>query len=626
MPQPTDYAVLFSGGSNQSSNHSRYYLSLKKNYELLLERGVPAENIIIAFAEGVKDPKVGLSKVFDTHVQLDEYDFFIETGINDFTRDFNISNNINFEDKFNNLFRILSSPENGESLASGGDRPSSNGRSTSYAYYSFDNEQSADAFRQSVDAAASKVNNLASQSNIVVNTKFSKDAKIPSRYILDIDAYSKSDFSFATDKKTTVIEATKDALQTAVGGLNNSSKDTLYEKIGKNDSLYVWTFDHGSHPHAGAEALVSKEFEGVNSASLVTWDSTAITSQEFANIFRGVTENAGMSTYAFAQCFAGGLLEALSIDPLLANSNKWFGMSATNQYEVSNASYFAEGIAKGLKDGADTGNELFSVASNSYEQAKVSAVPNSWVDNTGKSQEHPWSHGYDNSGERPIFVNDVALDGRDSQGLRLFDRTSLEIYGSFFASQSTYFIDLTISEDQPLDLFDQLQDQFGDLSDFRFEGYDPSDSGILDYDKDSSSLIYTPLKDFSGQDDILLRFSSKGFFYDLDVDISVESVNDAPIAVDDFVQISSGDSDVLINVNDQPGFLDDTDVDGDALSIASYSAPANGTIEQVGDFLFEYQPNAGFVGSDSFLYVLSDGVAFDVAEVLIDVVDPTLSL
>ena len=41
-------------------------------------------------------------------------------------------------------------------------------------------------------------------------------------------------------------------------------------------------------------------------------------------------------------------------------------------------------------------------------------------------------------------------------------------------------------------------------------------------------------------------------------------------------------------------------------------------------FLFEYQPNAGFVGSDSFLYVLSDGLAFDVAEVVINVVDPTL--
>ena len=79
--------------------------------------------------------------------------------------------------------------------------------------------------------------------------------------------------------------------------------------------------------------------------------------------------------------------------------------------------------------------------------------------------------------------------------------------------------------------------------------------------------------------------------------------------------------DVLINVDDQPGFLDDTDVDGDELSIASYSAPVNGTIEKVGDFLFEYQPNSGFIGSDSFLYVVSDGEAFDVAEVLISVVD-----
>ena len=328
-----------------------------------------------------------------------------------------------------------------------------------------------------------------------------------------------------------------------------------------------------------------------------------------------------MSTYVFAQCFSGGLLEAMSTDSALAESANWFGMSATNQYEVSGDTFFADGIAQGLGKGNNTGKSLFSTAVGSYPEAYkaiVSEEPNSWVDNTGKQQEHPWSYGYSDSGERPIFADDVRLDEVDSQSIKLLDPESL------VDSQFTFSFSLSVSEDQTLDLFGGLKPYFGDLSDLSFEGYSPSMFGTIDYEEKSDSLVYTPLADRYGQDSVVLRFDDGDISFDVKVDIDVASVNDAPMAVDDFVQISSGERDVLIDVDDAPGFLDDTDVDGDELSIASYSAPDNGTIEKVDDFLFEYQPNAGFVGSDSFLYVLSDGEAFDVAEVLINVVDSSL--
>ncbi|GAB1621330.1 hypothetical protein AAOGI_13800 [Agarivorans albus] len=62
----------------------------------------------------------------------------------------------------------------------------------------------------------------------------------------------------------------------------------------------------------------------------------------------------------------------------------------------------------------------------------------------------------------------------------------------------------------------------------------------------------------------------------------------------------------------------DSDADGDALSITSYTQAGNGSVSQVGDSL-NYSPNSGFVGSDSFSYAISDGQASASATVTITV-------
>ena len=51
----------------------------------------------------------------------------------------------------------------------------------------------------------------------------------------------------------------------------------------------------------------------------------------------------------------------------------------------------------------------------------------------------------------------------------------------------------------------------------------------------------------------------------------------------------------------------DTDVDLDTLSIASFTQPANGTLIDNGDGTFTYSPTADFNGADSFSYTVSDG-------------------
>jgi VCBS repeat-containing protein len=107
---------------------------------------------------------------------------------------------------------------------------------------------------------------------------------------------------------------------------------------------------------------------------------------------------------------------------------------------------------------------------------------------------------------------------------------------------------------------------------------------------------------------------------------TIAAVNNPPVAVDDAY---STNEDVTLTVA-APGVLgNDTDADGDALTAALQSGPANGTLTLNGDGSFSYTPNANFNGSDLFTYVANDGAAdSNVATVTItvnDVNDPPVS-
>ena len=76
--------------------------------------------------------------------------------------------------------------------------------------------------------------------------------------------------------------------------------------------------------------------------------------------------------------------------------------------------------------------------------------------------------------------------------------------------------------------------------------------------------------------------------------------NTAPVAVDDSAETLVNTA-ALINV-----LFNDSDADGDALSVVAVSTPANGTVEIVDNQLL-YTPAAGFIGTDTFRYTINDG-------------------
>ncbi|MCB0361362.1 MAG: cadherin-like domain-containing protein [Bdellovibrionales bacterium] len=94
------------------------------------------------------------------------------------------------------------------------------------------------------------------------------------------------------------------------------------------------------------------------------------------------------------------------------------------------------------------------------------------------------------------------------------------------------------------------------------------------------------------------------------------SPNTLPVANDDGPMATAANT--MISVS---ALLNDSDSDGDSISIVSHSASSHGSVVVNGDQL-EYTPDPGFYGSDSFTYTIDDGNSGqDTATVQLIVVD-----
>lgn len=76
--------------------------------------------------------------------------------------------------------------------------------------------------------------------------------------------------------------------------------------------------------------------------------------------------------------------------------------------------------------------------------------------------------------------------------------------------------------------------------------------------------------------------------------------NQSPTAVNDTATVISGNS-VLVNV-----LANDTDPENDTLALVSFTQPTHGAVVRIGNQL-QYTPTAGYTGTDSFTYVMTDG-------------------
>jgi VCBS repeat-containing protein len=134
---------------------------------------------------------------------------------------------------------------------------------------------------------------------------------------------------------------------------------------------------------------------------------------------------------------------------------------------------------------------------------------------------------------------------------------------------------------------------------------DPS-HGLLSLNSDGS-FVYTPDPDYFGGDSFTYTaHDGQAASNVATVNLTVTPVNDAPVAMDDSYSL---DQDTTLVVP-APGVLgNDTDVETDPLTAIPLSDPSHGSMILGADGSFEYTPDAGYVGSDSFTYKANDGAA-----------------
>jgi|GEM_PF-3391861 len=152
--------------------------------------------------------------------------------------------------------------------------------------------------------------------------------------------------------------------------------------------------------------------------------------------------------------------------------------------------------------------------------------------------------------------------------------------------------------------------------DVLFNDTDPS-GGTLSVDEvsqgangtvttDGTSVTYTPNADFNGADNFDYTINDgNGRSDTATVNVTVDPVNDPPVAVNDSASTAEGRA-VTIDVVDN-----DSDIDGDGVTIESVSQGSNGTVSfDAAAGTVTYTPDADFSGQDSFTYTITDTAAW----------------
>jgi PKD repeat protein len=133
-----------------------------------------------------------------------------------------------------------------------------------------------------------------------------------------------------------------------------------------------------------------------------------------------------------------------------------------------------------------------------------------------------------------------------------------------------------------------------------------------------NTITYTPDSGYVGEDTFTYTAFDGEFEDTATVTVAVsERPNRAPVANDD---TATTPRNTAVNV---AVLTNDSDADGDTLTITSFTQPAQGWVTQSGAGTLRYMPPLNFSGSETFGYTIADGQGgSDTATVTVNVGDP----
>ena len=181
---------------------------------------------------------------------------------------------------------------------------------------------------------------------------------------VDREDGTSSDMSFAAN----VSPGTKANLQATLTALDGAMDD--------NDHFLFWSFDHGagsSNPTRTGEELLNGWGDYIADDELASW---------LAPI------DVGHATYVFAQCFSGGMLDDLLVGGTLPDDR--FGCASATHYEVSYDDSFATAFTEALSRGYRNTQDAYAYAFTHDPHAVDGEGPGG---DRAYGVEHPWARG-----------------------------------------------------------------------------------------------------------------------------------------------------------------------------------------------------------------------------------------
>ncbi|HNZ12814.1 MAG TPA: cadherin-like domain-containing protein, partial [Anaerolineaceae bacterium] len=137
--------------------------------------------------------------------------------------------------------------------------------------------------------------------------------------------------------------------------------------------------------------------------------------------------------------------------------------------------------------------------------------------------------------------------------------------------------------------------------------------GTLTLNSDGS-FTYSPEDNWNGSDSFTYKANDGATDSNpAAVTLTVNPVNDAPVAADD---TASTNEDTQVDIPVSTLLVNDSDVDGDALSLVEINNVTSGTVALVGETI-TFTPTTNFHGEAGFDYTITDDTTLDTAHVTI---------
>jgi fructose-specific component phosphotransferase system IIB-like protein len=176
-------------------------------------------------------------------------------------------------------------------------------------------------------------------------------------------------------------------------------------------------------------------------------------------------------------------------------------------------------------------------------------------------------------------IND-AVDATDDSGFSTSEDTALLISGSTLRSND-------IDPDYDVLQIASVQDAIG---------------GTVSLNQ-AGNVIFTPTANYNGAASFTYTVSDGSSSDTATVSLTVNAVNDKPVATNDAFDIASN---TPFAVTTAQLMANDSDIDSNTLSISTVAGAKNGTVSLVNGTV-TFTPTANFTGNASFQYVLRDG-------------------